>query len=152
MESSQKPNEQQAAIFQFFTEIDIIKQLSSALFNKTLPDGLHVSHFAVISHLVRMGDGKTPLEIASAMQVTKATMTHTLNVLQKRNLIEVRANPSDGRSKQVFLTPAGQQFFSKAIGMVTAAYQPILAKCDVPQLLATLPALQALRKILDENR
>jgi len=152
LKKPQKPSEQQAAIFQFFTEIDIIKQLSSALLNKTLPDGLHVSHFAVISHLVRMGDGKTPLEIANVMQVTKATMTHTLNVLQKRKLIEVRANPKDGRSKQVFLTPAGQQFFGKAIGMVIAAYQPILAKCDVPQLLSTLPALQALRKILDENR
>lgn len=152
METPQKPNEQQAAIFQFFTEIDIIKQLSSALFNKTLPDGLHVSHFAVISHLMRMGDGKTPVEITSVMQVTKATMTHTLNVLQKRNLIDVRANPDDGRSKLVFLTPAGKQFFGKAIGMVAAAYQPILAKCDIPQLLATLPALQALRKILDENR
>ena len=152
MSDPHKPNEQQAAIFQFFTEIDIIKQLSSALLNKTLPDGVHVSHFAVISHLMRMGDGKTPAEITSVMQVTKATMTHTLNVLQKRNLIEVRANPDDGRSKQVYLTPAGRQFFGKAIAMVAAAYQPIMAKCDVPQLLATLPALQALRKVLDENR
>ena len=152
MTDEQNPNESQREIFQIFTEIGIIEQLSTAYFNKVLPDGVHVSHFAVISHLVRMGDSQTPVEITSAMQVTKATMTHTLNVLQKRNLIDVRPNPDDGRSKQVYLTTAGREFYTKAIQLVSTAYQPILAKCDVPQLLAMLPGLQNLRKILDENR
>ena len=48
-----------APIFEFFNEIGIISQLSSALFSRTLPDGLHVSHFSILNHMVRLGDGRT---------------------------------------------------------------------------------------------
>ena len=155
MSDGQKSNDQQKAqkeIVQLFTEIGIIEQLSTAKFNKVMPEGLHVSHFGVISHLKRMDDGCTPLQIANAMQVTKATMTHTISVLEKRGLIEIKSNPKDGRSKQVFLTQSGDAFYDKAIVALAAAYQPILTQCDIPALIATLPALTALRKVLDENR
>ena len=56
--------------FQFFNEIGIIQQLASTAFNRRLPEGLHVSHFAVLNHLTRLGDGKTPRALASAFQVT----------------------------------------------------------------------------------
>ena len=69
-------------VFGFFTEIGIINQLSTALFAKSLPNGVHPSHFSILNHLARRGDGTPPLRIASAMQVTKNTMTHSLNVLQ----------------------------------------------------------------------
>ena len=74
-------NEHVKLVFQFFNEVGIIQQLSATLFNKRLPEGLHVSHFSVLNHMVRLGDGKTPLALANAFQVTKATMTHTLSTL-----------------------------------------------------------------------
>ena len=70
-----------AQVFGFFNEIGIVSQLASALFTRLIPLGLHLSHFIVLNHLARLGDGRTPLQIANALQVTKATMTHTLAVL-----------------------------------------------------------------------
>lgn len=139
-------------IFTFFNEIGIVSQLSQAFLNRHLPDGLHSSHFATLNHLYRVGDGTTPLAIANAMQVTKATMTHTLSVLEKRALIEMRANPSDGRSKTVFLTPAGRAFRLEAIGNVTAALATVSSLFDRAGLEAALPTLQRVRKILDAER
>ena len=81
---SQPDNE--ARLFQLFTEIGIIQQLSVNKFNRVMPDGLHISHFGVINHLWRLGDGRTPKRIADAFQVTKPTMSNTLMVLGKRGL------------------------------------------------------------------
>ena len=107
-------------VFSFFTEIGIINQLSTALLAKSLPDGVHPSHFSILNHLVRLGDGKPPARIASAMQVTKNTMTHSLKVLQNREYIVVERDPEDGRGKLVFLTPIGRAFREQAILHVNA--------------------------------
>lgn len=139
-------------IFAFFNEIGIVSQLSQAFLNRHLPDGLHSSHFATLNHLYRVGDGTTPLALSNAMQVTKATMTHTLSVLEKRELVEIRANPRDGRSKTVFLTPAGRAFRAAAIDNVTAALATVSSLFDRVELEASLPTLQRVRKILDAER
>ena len=55
-------------LFELFNEIGIVQQLATTTFNRVLPDGLHVAHFSVINHLVRLGDGRTPAAIASAFR------------------------------------------------------------------------------------
>ncbi len=139
-------------LFALFNEIGIIEQLAVTEFNRRLPDGLHVSHFAVINHLVRLGDGRTPARLAQAFQVTKPTMTNTLSKLSQRGLIEVRDNPEDGRSKLVFLMPAGQAFRDEAIATLYPMLDRMAERLDLEALLAILPQLRALRVYLDENR
>ena len=93
--------------FALFNEIGIIQQLSRAVMEAELPEGLMQSHFGVLNHLIRVKDGQTPLKLANAFQVPKTTMTHTLMGLEKHGLIEMRPNPKDGRSKCVWITEAG---------------------------------------------
>lgn len=139
-------------VFAFFNEIGIISQLSQALLGKVLPDGVHPSHFAIMNHLVRLGDGRPPVRIASAMQVTKATMTHSLAVLEKRGLIETRPSVEDARSKLVYVTDAGRAFHAEAITGVTRAFGRIIGEKDLATMRAAMPALIAIRKLLDDNR
>ena len=139
-------------IFRLMNEIGIIAQLSSALMNRTLPDGLHVSHFGVLSHFMRLGDGKTPLALARAFQVSKGTMTHTLNTLAKRGFVRFEAHESDGRSKLVFITDEGREFFGKAIADLMPTMGKFQQLIDMDQVLEILPTLEHLRKVLDENR
>ncbi len=141
-----------SVIFAFMNEIGIIAQLSTALFARTLPDGIHPSHFNVLNHLTRMGDGRTPVRIASAMQVTKATMTHTLKVLEDRGFIRVAPNPEDARGKVVFLTEAGRNFRNAAIEKLIARFGPLATEEHVEMMQRLLPDLAAFRKYLDENR
>lgn len=139
-------------LFEFFNEIAIISQLSAALFSKNLPDGMHVSHFSILNHLVRLGDGRTPVQLAGAFQVTKATMTHSLGVLERQGFVAISPNPEDGRSKLVRLTPSGRAFREMAIAQVGPAFGPIIREIDAAKLMAILPDLKRVRQILDRNR
>lgn len=138
--------------FPLFNEIGIIAQLSAALFEARLPDGYLTSQFAILNHLIRVKDGRTPLELARAFQVPKTTMTHTLGLLEKRGHIRLEVNPKDGRSKLVWLTDAGRQFRDAALA-AAAPDMAALARAFSPERAAALiPELAALRKILDETR
>lgn len=138
--------------FAFFTEIGILNQLVTAMLAKALPDGVHPSHFGILLHLSRTGDGVTPIRIASAMQVTKATMTHSLRVLEDHGFIRIAPNPEDGRGKLVFLTPSGGKFLGTAIKGLAARFGPVFNQSHKDMMHRTLDDLRALRQHLDENR
>ena len=136
----------------FFSEVNIIDLLCKTLVGKILPDGVHPSHFAIILYLVRLGDGKTPLSLAGAMEVSKATMSHSLKVLEKRGFIQVRPCEEDARSKQVFMTDAGREFHDQALAAAVRTFGSFLSDDHRRIMADTLPALVAIRKLLDENR
>jgi len=138
--------------FAFFNEINILSQLSGALLSKCLPDGVHPSHFSILNHLVRMGDGKTPVRIAEAMQVTKNTMTHSLKVLEGRGFVAVRPNPDDRRGKLVFLTPEGRAFRDRAISDVMTRFADLFGPEQLAAMERCMSDLRAMRAHLDENR
>ncbi|MCC5999790.1 MAG: MarR family transcriptional regulator [Pararhodobacter sp.] len=137
--------------FGVMTEIGIIAQLSAAAFDAAMP-GWSVAHFGVVMHLIRRGDGVTPLELARAFQQPKTTMTHTLQVLEKRGLITMTPNPRDGRSKLVHLTDAGRAWQGQAMAQV-ARHQAALHQRLNPGTLAVLaPHLAHLRAVMDAMR
>ena len=138
--------------FAFFNEIGIINQLTTTLFAATLPDGLHPSHFAIINHLARLGDGRTPISIAGAMQVTKTTMTHSLKVLEDRNLIRTGPNPEDARGKLVWLTEHGREFRATAMAQVVDRFSGLLTEDIRAAMDRCRNDLVMIRRHLDENR
>ncbi len=139
-------------LFALFNEIGIIEQLSRAMFEARLPKGVLVSHFSVLNHLVRVGDGRTPLEIATAFQVPKTTLSHTLALLEKRGWIEMRPNPADKRSKCVWITGAGRRFREDAIDALNPDLAKMANALDGTDLMILLPKLAAIRVYLDEAR
>ncbi|MEP4198416.1 MAG: MarR family winged helix-turn-helix transcriptional regulator [Aliishimia sp.] len=141
-----------AALFDVFNEIGIIDQLTTARLEAQLPAGMIAAHFAVINHLIRVGEGTTPQRMARAFQIPKTSLTHTLQVLEKRGLIEMRPNPDDGRSKTVWLTPAGRALRGETIGKLVAASSELFEQFDVARLIEIKPVLEDLRKFLDKAR
>lgn len=138
--------------FEFFNEIGIISQLTRTVIERRLTEGLSLPHFSVLNHFVRLGDGRTPGELARAFQVPKNSMTNTLAGLQRRGLIDVRPSETDARSRLVYITDAGRAYREQAI----AALGPDiarLAKLIAPSVIDALtPQLTELRRVLDENR
>ncbi|MEM7076451.1 MAG: MarR family winged helix-turn-helix transcriptional regulator [Pseudomonadota bacterium] len=138
--------------FAVFNEIGIIAQLARAAMEDQLPDGMILPHFSVLNHLIRVRDGQTPLVLARAFQVPKTSMTHTLAGLGRRGLIEMRANPSDARSKCVWITVAGRRLRNQAIADLVEAFEPVATRFTKERAEAMLPELRALRKIMDAAR
>jgi DNA-binding MarR family transcriptional regulator len=142
----------EATLFAFFNEVGILAQLSRALFEARLPPGFNLPQFAVLNHLVRVRDGQTPLALARAFQVPKTSMTHSLAVLERHGLIEMRPNDRDGRSKCVFITEGGRTFRESAMASLAPDLAAIAAAYPVDRLAETLPALGDLRQLMDAMR
>ncbi len=137
---------------QFFTEVGILNQLSRTGIESHLPMGITLAHFSVLHHLMRLGDGQTPLHIAKAFQLPKTTMTHTLSVLEKRGLIVMRPNPDDGRSKSVVITDLGRKFRDDAIVASMPFFANFAAQFPPERLKDMLPLLAEMRGFLDKER
>jgi len=139
-------------IFDLLNEIGIISQLSRAAMEARTPEGVVLPHFSVLNHLVRLGDGRTPLQIARAFQMPKNSLTHTLSGLEARGWIEMRPNPEDKRSKLVFLTDAGRAFRDETIQNLAQDFQAIVPEIEPGEVEVVLPFLKKLRTLLDQRR
>ncbi len=138
--------------FALIYEVGIINQIGTAFLEARLPSGLLVSHFGVVSHLIRVGDGATPLELARAFQVAKTTMTHTLAGLERHGFVEMRPNPDDKRSKRVWLTPAGRRFRDDALAKMAPLFEALSGRFSPDRAEAMLPELSAFRAVIDRLR
>jgi DNA-binding MarR family transcriptional regulator len=119
--------------FQIMNEIGIIDQLGTTLFERSMPHGLTMPQFIVLNHFVRLGGDRSPVELANAIQVTKATMTSTLQRLEAKYFISTIPDPKDGRSKRISITNLGRQARQDAIKLA-------------------LPLLLKLHKFLEQRR
>ncbi len=146
------PEDKTALYFSFFNEIGIIGQLSGRMLESALPAGFLVSHFAVLNHLVRRGDGSTPLALARAFQVPKTTMTHTLSGLEKARLIRFAAHPDDGRSKCVMLTEKGRRFRDVAIERLKPELALMSERFSPDTIASAVDLLARMREYLDQRR
>lgn len=146
------PDRPAAEFFEVFNEIGIIEQLSRARLEARLPAGLIAPHFTVLNHLTRVSDGRTPMEMARAFQVPKTSMTHTLKGLEAHGLVELRANPDDGRSKRVWLTDKGRAVRADTIAALGPEFAELAQGFDMDRLTAILPVLRDLRIYLDKAR
>ncbi|WP_284180014.1 MarR family transcriptional regulator [Rhabdaerophilum sp. SD176] len=140
------------AFFAFFTEVGILAQLSQTQFERLMPAGMTLAQFTVLNHCVRVSDGRSPATLARAFQVTKGTMTSTLQRLEQKGLVVIHADPKDGRSKIVRITEAGRAMREACIATTYPWAEDLLAKFDAKEISELIPRLAALRSILDAER
>lgn len=146
------PDAHPDAFIALFFETGIITQIGTAFLEARLPDGLLASHFGVLNHLIRVRDGATPLQLARAFQVPKTTMTHTLAGLEKNQFVEMRPNPADKRSKQVWLTASGHALRNDTLARMAPIAEALEQRFSKDDVAAILPTLTAFRQTIDALR
>lgn len=138
--------------FRVFNEIGIIEQLAGRKFESVMPHGLLLAHFTMLNHLTRMGDGKHPAEIATALQLARGAVTNTVQRLEARGFLRTEPDPEDGRGKRVYLTETGRRAREDAIAALAPALQELERELGRETFEALLPHLQKLRAWLDADR
>jgi DNA-binding MarR family transcriptional regulator len=138
--------------FRVMNEIGIIDQLGRTLFERAMPHGLTVPQFVVLNHFVRLGGHRSPLELARAVQVTKATMTSTLQRLEEKGFVGITPDPEDGRAKRVAITAKGRKARDQAIASIADDLAAIESTIGAGELEAALPFLVKFRIFLDRRR
>ncbi|TDG14528.1 MarR family transcriptional regulator [Paracraurococcus ruber] len=143
---------QDPPLFALLNEIGIIEQLARNRFDAAQADGLLLSHFVLLNHLVRVQDGAAPARIARALQVAKGAVTNTVQRLEDRGLVRVEPDPADGRGRRVWLTPAGRARRQQAVRAAVEAFSGLAALLPEARIAALLPELRAIRQALDAAR
>ncbi len=97
------------AVLQFHARFTTLLESSLAR------SGLSLARFLILVTLEQSGsEGVTPAQLASAIAVSRATMTGLLDTLQKQGLAHRRRDPADGRSFQVLLSTEGAKLLRRA--------------------------------------
>jgi DNA-binding MarR family transcriptional regulator len=139
-------------VFRVFNEIGIVSQLASTAFERAMPAGMTLAQFTVLNHFVRLGGIRRPTDLARAFQVTRATMTSTLQKLEAKALVMVTADASDGRGRLVSLSDAGRAVHADCIARLQPLIQEIVAAIGREPFAAALAPLTRLRQELDAMR
>ena len=146
------PEPQDRPDIQVFTEIGIIAQLVRAAVAKKLPDGVSNAQFELLQHLTRTGDGKTPAEIARALQLTKGAITNTLQRMEGEGYLLVLADVGDRRKKRVKLTRAGLDLHGTILKLIKPNTDALRDGFTENEFRDALPFLKALRSFMDDMR
>lgn len=95
-----------------------------------LPD-----EFDVLATLRRAApvEGMNPRDLLESMMVSSGTMTHRLDKLERRGLIERRPDLADRRGIRVVLTPSGRELVDRAVEAHVALEAELLSGLDAKE-------------------
>ena len=134
-----------------FGELFVADQLARSRVSKVLPRGMELSHFSVLNHLARVGDERSPAQLAKAFHVTRGAMTNTLNRLEWAGHIHIRPDWDDARRKFVSISPAGRAARDAAVQAVAPVIAEVVAALGADRVRAVLPVLRELRARLEQD-
>lgn len=137
----------------FFLEISIIAQLAHTQLERVLPDGMKEPHYGVLNHMIRLEKNfESPAALASAFQVTRPTMTNTIQRLEAKGYVVVEPDPDDGRGKRVRVTEAGKAARNKALSEIEPLFARMVGDLGLDVFSQITPTLNFIRTYMDENR
>jgi len=124
---------------------DTSKRVSRAFEDAMAEAGGSVPTWLVLLSL-RAGRGNTQRELADAVGIRGATLSHHLDGLEKAGLVARRADPGNRRIQRVELTPDGEAAFDRLRKVAVGFDQRLrkgLDEAEVDALRATLERLAA---------
>ena len=145
-----KDNPEEIAVA-LFGELFMADQLARNRISKVLPKGMELSHFGVLNHLARVGDERTPAQLAKAFHVTRGAMTNTLARLEWAGHIHIRPDWDDARRKFVAISPAGRAARDAAVQAVAPLIGEVVKSLGAARVKALLPVLREMRTRLEDE-
>ena len=132
-----------------FGELFMADQLARNRISKVLPKGMELSHFSVLNHLARIGDERTPAQLARSFHVTRGAMTNTLSKLEWAGHIHIRPDWEDARQKFVAISPSGRAARDAAVATVVPLIGEVVQALGADRVRALLSVLRELRVKLE---
>ena len=132
-----------------FSEILTNEQLIRNRLSRVLPKGMEISHFSVLNHLARIGDERSPAQLAKSFHVTRGAMTNTLTKLEWAGYVHIRPDWDDARRKMVAISPSGRAARDAAISAITPMVSDLIRDLGEDRVRASLPVLRELRTKLE---
>ncbi len=140
--------------FRIINWIGIIDQLVGTQANRVLkPLGVSMPQFIMLNHFShRPAEGKTVTSIARAMQQPQPGITKTVQKMLAKRWLREQVHPEDGRSRMLFLTPAGLVRHDEAVAVLARVLAPAFGGWSPAELEQLFAQLDRLKIWLDDNR
>jgi DNA-binding MarR family transcriptional regulator len=132
-----------------FGELFMADQLARNRISRVLPKGMELSHFSVLNHLARLGEERTPAQLARSFHVTRGAMTNTLTRLEWAGHVHIRPDWDDARQKFVGISPSGRAARDAAVQAVAPLVSDLVRDLGADRVRALLPVLRELRTRLE---
>jgi DNA-binding MarR family transcriptional regulator len=133
-------------------EIGIVDKLGTMMLERSMHHELTLSQFMVLDHIIQDQDNNAPRSLAEKAQVTKATMTSSLQRLSRKGFIISKADTVDHRSKRVALTDIGHAAYIKASNAMMKDLIEIQRDFGFIEFEAILSALSNLKTCFELHR
>lgn len=134
-----------------FGELFMADQLARNRISKVLPKGMELSHFGVLNHLARVGDERSPAQLARAFHVTRGAMTNTLSRLEWAGHVHIRPDWDDARRKFVAISPSGRAARDAAVQAVAPLIAEVVQALGADRVRALIPVLREMRTRLEDD-
>jgi DNA-binding MarR family transcriptional regulator len=135
----------------FFVQIDTIERLAAQRLERALPASLSATGLDVLNRLAIAPRPPTPQNLATALLLSKAAMTHTLQKLERQGLVTMSVDPADARRKRVALTGPGVATHRAAVAAIRPRIEAIREAFAAHEFEGVLPFLVRLSAWLAEN-
>jgi DNA-binding MarR family transcriptional regulator len=124
-----------------------LSKASSVITRRFSSQGLSFTDVALLLAITTADDGKMrAIDVAEQLGVTASGITRTLLPLEKIGVVKREANPYDGRSSLVMLTPAGKRLLEDALAHVEEKATDALAGVSDKKLTDATEVLNQLGK------
>jgi len=131
----------------------------SKLFNTRMgvllvPHDLTPSQFSILHHVTRqrLEGGQSISQIAAAVEVEQPAVTKTIAKFQNLGLVEIKAHPTDKRSKLVRATSEAHRLLGTIYQDMGPDLFSVFNSLDGTDIEGFAAQLQTLGKWLDKNR
>jgi DNA-binding MarR family transcriptional regulator len=136
---------------QVFDEISMIEHGVRTVIGRCLPVGLSYPQFEVLNFLARRGEDQTPVQIATALQMTPGAITNTLQRLEAMRLVTVEPCGADRRKKRVRMSAEGREAYGRSMAAIRPKMEKLRDGFTQREFREALPFLRALRVWMTET-
>jgi len=134
-----------------FVAIGAIERLAAQRLERALPAGLSSSGLELLNRLALASAPPTPQALATALRLSKAAVTHTLQRLEGQGLVAISTDPHDRRRKRVSLTAVGLHAHRAALAAVRPRIEAVRGAFGPHAFAEALPFLERLAAWLADN-
>ena len=113
--------------------------------------GLTEATWRPLVYVRRLGDGVRQKELATALSIEGPSLVRLLDSLERRGLIERRADESDRRARGIHLTRSGRELAKRAAKVGGEVQARMLADVPTEDLEACLRVLGSIERELEER-
>jgi MarR family transcriptional regulator for hemolysin len=111
--------------------------------------GLTEATWRPLVYVARLGAGVRQKELATALGIEGPSLVRLLDGLERRGLIERRADGTDRRARGIYLTPAGRALERRVAKVSNAVQRRVLADVAPADLAACDRAFAVMEGALD---